>query len=170
VGHLFCFFFFFLFFGRGGGGRQVLCSAWNDDGTAVFSAGCDNQAKMWAIFFVSFLFFLLFLGGGGGQVLCSAWNNDGTAVFSAGCDNQAKMWALTQPGAPVSHSRGPRCAHPRDRLGSQDEVPPHGELGQDPEVCLHSLDLLRLPAFPCSPAGVPAPLPWPTAGVPAPSP
>mmetsp|Transcript_21786 Transcript_21786/g.53937 ORF Transcript_21786/g.53937 Transcript_21786/m.53937 type:complete len:357 (-) Transcript_21786:114-1184(-) len=25
----------------------VLCSAWNADGTAVFSAGCDNMAKKW---------------------------------------------------------------------------------------------------------------------------
>jgi mRNA export factor len=25
----------------------VLCSAWNHDGTAVFSGGCDNQVKKW---------------------------------------------------------------------------------------------------------------------------
>lgn len=28
---------------------QVLCSAWKDDGTTVFSAGCDKQAKMWPL-------------------------------------------------------------------------------------------------------------------------
>jgi mRNA export factor len=25
----------------------VLCSAWNADGSAVFSGGCDNQVKKW---------------------------------------------------------------------------------------------------------------------------
>ncbi|CAI7927391.1 unnamed protein product [Closterium sp. NIES-54] len=28
---------------------QVLCSAWKDDGTTVFSGGCDKQAKMWPL-------------------------------------------------------------------------------------------------------------------------
>ena len=40
---LFVVFFFFFFF------RKVLCSAWKDDGTAVFSGGCDKQAKMWPL-------------------------------------------------------------------------------------------------------------------------
>lgn len=26
---------------------KVLCSAWKDDGTTVFTGGCDKQAKMW---------------------------------------------------------------------------------------------------------------------------
>eukprot|EP00897_Mesotaenium_endlicherianum_P009384 jgi/Mesen1/8474/ME000478S07969 len=29
--------------------QPVLCSAWKDDGTAVFTAGCDKQAKMWPL-------------------------------------------------------------------------------------------------------------------------
>ncbi|KAH9325662.1 hypothetical protein KI387_005840, partial [Taxus chinensis] len=29
--------------------QPVLCSAWKDDGTVVFSAGCDKQAKMWPL-------------------------------------------------------------------------------------------------------------------------
>jgi len=29
--------------------QPVLCSTWKDDGTAVFSAGCDKQAKMWPL-------------------------------------------------------------------------------------------------------------------------
>lgn len=28
---------------------QVLCSAWKDDGSTVFSAGCDKQVKMWPL-------------------------------------------------------------------------------------------------------------------------
>lgn len=28
---------------------QVLCSAWKEDGSAVFSGGCDKQAKMWPL-------------------------------------------------------------------------------------------------------------------------
>ena len=28
---------------------QVLCSTWKDDGTAIFSVGCDKQAKMWPL-------------------------------------------------------------------------------------------------------------------------
>jgi mRNA export factor len=28
---------------------QVLCSAWKEDGSTVFSGGCDKQAKMWPI-------------------------------------------------------------------------------------------------------------------------
>jgi len=26
-----------------------LCSAWKDDGTTVFSGGCDKQVKMWPL-------------------------------------------------------------------------------------------------------------------------
>ncbi len=26
---------------------QVLCTAWKDDGSIVFSAGCDKEVKMW---------------------------------------------------------------------------------------------------------------------------
>ncbi|PON80992.1 Coatomer beta subunit [Trema orientale] len=29
--------------------QPVLCSTWKDDGTAVFSGGCDNQVKMWPL-------------------------------------------------------------------------------------------------------------------------
>ncbi|BBN12217.1 mRNA export factor [Marchantia polymorpha subsp. ruderalis] len=29
--------------------QPVLCSSWKDDGTTVFSAGCDKQAKMWPL-------------------------------------------------------------------------------------------------------------------------
>lgn len=28
---------------------QVLCSAWKDDGTTVFTGGCDKQVKMWPL-------------------------------------------------------------------------------------------------------------------------
>ncbi|KAL5563401.1 hypothetical protein UlMin_033148 [Ulmus minor] len=29
--------------------KPVFCSAWEDDGTTVFSGGCDNQVKMWPL-------------------------------------------------------------------------------------------------------------------------
>lgn len=29
--------------------QPVLCSTWKDDGTTVFSGGCDNQVKMWPL-------------------------------------------------------------------------------------------------------------------------
>lgn len=29
---------------------QVLCSAWKDDGSTVFSGGCDKIVKMWPLF------------------------------------------------------------------------------------------------------------------------
>ncbi|KAF1870142.1 hypothetical protein Lal_00017723 [Lupinus albus] len=29
--------------------QPVLCSAWKDDGTTVFSGGCDKQVKMWPL-------------------------------------------------------------------------------------------------------------------------
>uniref|UniRef100_A0A7N0R8F9 Uncharacterized protein n=1 Tax=Kalanchoe fedtschenkoi TaxID=63787 RepID=A0A7N0R8F9_KALFE len=29
--------------------QPVLCSTWKEDGTAVFSAGCDKQAKLWQL-------------------------------------------------------------------------------------------------------------------------
>lgn len=28
---------------------QVLCSTWKDDGTTVFTGGCDKQVKMWPL-------------------------------------------------------------------------------------------------------------------------
>lgn len=32
-----------------GASEKVLCSAWKDDGTTVFSGGCDKQVKMWPL-------------------------------------------------------------------------------------------------------------------------
>ncbi|KAL2537062.1 Transducin/WD40 repeat-like superfamily protein [Forsythia ovata] len=29
--------------------QPVLCSAWKDDGTTIFSGGCDKQVKMWPL-------------------------------------------------------------------------------------------------------------------------
>lgn len=29
--------------------HQVLCSTWKDDGTTVFSGGCDKTVKMWPL-------------------------------------------------------------------------------------------------------------------------
>jgi mRNA export factor len=29
--------------------QPVLCTAWKDDGSIVFSAGCDKQVMMWPI-------------------------------------------------------------------------------------------------------------------------
>ncbi|WJX14987.1 Poly(A)+ RNA export protein rae1 [Trifolium repens] len=29
--------------------HPVLCSTWKDDGTTVFSGGCDKQVKMWPL-------------------------------------------------------------------------------------------------------------------------
>lgn len=28
---------------------QVLCSAWKDDGTIVFTGGCDKKATLWPL-------------------------------------------------------------------------------------------------------------------------
>nr|XP_025668544.1 protein RAE1 isoform X2 [Arachis hypogaea] len=32
--------------------NQVLCSTWKDDGTTVFSGGCDKQVKMVSRFYI----------------------------------------------------------------------------------------------------------------------
>ncbi|CAI5980662.1 unnamed protein product [Closterium sp. NIES-65] len=73
--------------------QPVLCSAWKDDGTTVFSGGCDKQAKMWP----------LMSGGAASTVgvhdapICKmAWIAEMNLLVTASWDKTIKYWDTRQ--------------------------------------------------------------------------
>lgn len=76
--------------------QPVLCSAWKDDGTTVFSAGCDKQVKMWP------------LTSGGQAVTVGAhdqpikdvdWIPEMNLLVTASWDKTVRYWDLRQQAA-----------------------------------------------------------------------
>ncbi|KAL6615652.1 hypothetical protein ACP70R_037922 [Stipagrostis hirtigluma subsp. patula] len=74
--------------------QPVLCSAWKDDGTTVFSGGCDKQIKMWPL-----------LSGGQPTVLSGheapvkelAWVPQMNLLVSGSWDKTLRYWDIRQP-------------------------------------------------------------------------
>uniref|UniRef100_A0A0E0JLJ2 Uncharacterized protein n=1 Tax=Oryza punctata TaxID=4537 RepID=A0A0E0JLJ2_ORYPU len=74
--------------------QPVLCSAWKDDGTTVFSGGCDKQIKMWPL-----------LSGGQPTVLSGheapvkelAWIPQMNLLVSGSWDKTLRYWDVRQP-------------------------------------------------------------------------
>ncbi|GAA0139668.1 hypothetical protein Leryth_016652 [Lithospermum erythrorhizon] len=86
--------------------QPVLCSAWKDDGTTVFSGGCDKQAKMWP----------LLSGGQPVQVAVHdapvkdmAWVPEMNLLVTGSWDKTLKYWDLRQQNPVHVQTLPERC-------------------------------------------------------------
>ncbi|XP_022153448.1 protein RAE1-like [Momordica charantia] len=87
-------------------GHPVLCSARKDDGTTVFSGGCDNQVKMWPL-----------LSGGQAMTVAMheapvkevAWIPEMSLLVSGSWDKTLKYWGTRQPNPVHTLQLPDRC-------------------------------------------------------------
>ncbi|KAL9325026.1 hypothetical protein ACSQ67_005671 [Phaseolus vulgaris] len=85
---------------------KVLCSAWKDDGTTVFSGGCDKQVKMWPL-------------TSGGQPMTVAmhdapvkdlaWIPEMNLLATGSWDKTLKYWDTRQPNPVHTQQLSDRC-------------------------------------------------------------
>ncbi|CAN1814456.1 Protein RAE1 [Linum perenne] len=102
--------------------HPVLCSAWKDDGTTVFSGGCDKQVKMWPLL-------------SGGQALTVAmhdapvkevaWIPEMSLLVSGSWDKTLKYWDTRQQNPVHTQQLPDRCysmsvRHPLMVVGTAD--------------------------------------------------
>lgn len=86
--------------------QPVLCSSWKDDGTTVFSGGCDKQAKMWPLL-------------SGGQAVTVGmheapikdieWIPEMNLLVTGSWDKTLKYWDLRQPNPVHTQVLPERC-------------------------------------------------------------
>lgn len=102
--------------------QPVLCSTWKDDGTVVFSAGCDKQAKMWPL-----------LSGGQPVTVAMhdapirdiAWIPEMNLLATGSWDKTLKYWDTRQPNPVHTQQLPERCfalsvRHPLMVVGTAD--------------------------------------------------
>ncbi|KQJ85745.1 protein RAE1 [Brachypodium distachyon] len=86
--------------------QPVLCSAWKDDGTTVFSGGCDKQVKMWPL-----------LSGGQAQTVAMhdgpvkeiAWIPQMSLLVSGSWDKTLRYWDTRQQNPAHVQQLPERC-------------------------------------------------------------
>ncbi|XP_024960422.1 protein RAE1-like [Cynara cardunculus var. scolymus] len=86
--------------------HPVLCSAWKDDGSTVFSGGCDKQVKMWPL-----------LSGGqpvtvamhDSPVTQVAWISEMNLLVSGSWDKTLRYWDLRQSNPVHTQQLPDRC-------------------------------------------------------------
>lgn len=102
--------------------QPVLCSTWKDDGTVVFSAGCDKQAKMWPL-----------LSGGQPVTVAMhdapikdiAWIPEMNLLVTGSWDKTLKYWDTRQSNPVHTQQLPERCfslsvRHPLMVVGTAD--------------------------------------------------
>ncbi|KAJ9687144.1 hypothetical protein PVL29_015840 [Vitis rotundifolia] len=102
--------------------QPVLCSAWKDDGTTVFSGGCDKQVKMWPL-----------LSGGQPMTVAMhdapikevAWIPEMNLLATGSWDKTLKYWDTRQPNPVHTQQLPDRCyaltvRHPLMVVGTAD--------------------------------------------------
>ncbi|KAL9224741.1 hypothetical protein vseg_000750 [Gypsophila vaccaria] len=102
--------------------QPVLCSTWKDDGTTVFSGGCDKQVKMWN------------LSSGGQAVTVAmhdapirelAWIPEMNVLATGSWDKTIRYWDTRQPNPVHTQQLPERCyalsvRHPLMVVGTSD--------------------------------------------------
>ncbi|KDO36550.1 hypothetical protein CISIN_1g039044mg, partial [Citrus sinensis] len=86
--------------------HPVLCSTWKDDGTTVFSGGCDKQVKMWPL-----------LSGGQPVTVAMhdapikevAWIPEMNLLATGSWDKTLKYWDTRQPNPVHTQQLPDRC-------------------------------------------------------------
>ncbi|CAL5329639.1 unnamed protein product [Camellia sinensis] len=102
--------------------QPVLCSTWKDDGTTVFSGGCDKQVKMWPL-----------LSGGQPVTVAMhdapvkeiAWIPEMNLLVSGSWDKTLRYWDLRQSNPVHTQQLPERCyaftvRHPLMVVGTAD--------------------------------------------------
>ncbi|CAK9160454.1 unnamed protein product [Ilex paraguariensis] len=102
--------------------QPVLCSTWKDDGTTVFSGGCDKQVKMWPL-----------LSGGQPVTVAMhdapireiAWIPEMNLLVTGSWDKTLRYWDLRQSNPAHSQQLPDRCytlsvRHPLMVVGTAD--------------------------------------------------
>ncbi|GMN47114.1 hypothetical protein TIFTF001_016295 [Ficus carica] len=102
--------------------QPVLCSTWKDDGTTVFSGGCDKQVKMWPL-----------LSGGQAMTVAMhdapikevAWIPEMSLLVTGSWDKTLKYWDTRQPNPVHTQQLPDRCyaltvRHPLMVVGTAD--------------------------------------------------
>ncbi|KAK4791902.1 hypothetical protein SAY86_022337 [Trapa natans] len=87
--------------------HPVLCSAWKDDGTTVFSGGCDKQVKMWPL-----------LSGGQPMIIGMhdapikemAWIPEINVLVTGSWDKTLRYWDIRQPTPLHTQQLPDRCS------------------------------------------------------------
>ncbi|KAH9610962.1 hypothetical protein KSS87_002502 [Heliosperma pusillum] len=102
--------------------QPVLCSAWKDDGTTVFSGGCDKQVKMWNL-------------SAGGQpmtvamhdapIRALAWIPEMSVLVTGSWDKTIRYWDTRQANPVHTQQLPERCyaltvRHPLMVVGTSD--------------------------------------------------
>lgn len=102
--------------------QPVLCSSWKDDGTTVFSGGCDKQVKMWPLL-------------SGGQPITvamhdapikeMAWIPEMNVLVTGSWDKMLRYWDTRQPHPVHTQQLPERCyaltaRHPLMVVGTAD--------------------------------------------------
>ena len=92
---------------------SVLCSAWNGDGSAVFSAGCDNLAKKWDLATNQ----PTQVAQHDAPIRHCAWIQEVNLLVTGSWDKTLKYWDTRQPQPALQVQLPERCyalsvAHP----------------------------------------------------------
>ena len=83
----------------------VLCSAWNHDGTAVFSGGCDNQVKKWDLATNQHTQ----VAQHDGPVRHCVWISEINLLVTGSWDKTLKYWDTRQPNPALTVQLPERC-------------------------------------------------------------